>query len=68
MVPDTSLQTSNHLLSTHIVNYGVDCKFAINKKNIKVNMDSLVISPSIPEHNIDMNYFKENSKHKWMQT
>jgi hypothetical protein len=32
MVPDTSLQTLNHLLITLIVNYGVDCKFAKNKK------------------------------------
>jgi hypothetical protein len=31
MVPDTGLQTLNHLLITLIVNYGVDCKFAINR-------------------------------------
>jgi hypothetical protein len=31
MVPDTSRQTLNHLLITLIVNYGVDCKFVINK-------------------------------------
>jgi hypothetical protein len=36
--------------------------------HIKVNMDLLVVSPSIPDHNIDMKYFKGNSKQKLMQT
>jgi hypothetical protein len=35
MVPDTSLQALNHLLITLFVNYGVDCKFAINKQQQK---------------------------------
>jgi hypothetical protein len=51
MVPDTSLQTLNHLLTALIVNCGVDCKFAINKfkkKLIGYNIgDHIQISSSV---------------------
>jgi hypothetical protein len=44
MVPTISTQTINHLLITLIVDYGVDCKFAINnKKNFSVQ-DILIVS------------------------
>jgi hypothetical protein len=51
MVRDTSLHTLNHLLITLIVNYGVDCKFAINKKKTERYQTGLLTQPTEELHN-----------------
>jgi hypothetical protein len=61
MVSDTSLQTLNHLLITLIVNYGVDCKFAIkqNKNTSIVACLFVAAGTCLPRRCLVMNVYSD---------